>query len=150
MQWRNVTAGVASLAILAAGVSSSRAETPLERGTYLMLSIVACGNCHTPKGPQGDVPGMELAGLAGPLGHWVECHSTPGANGAPDFVNHTGGGGLHFNGLWGVSYAPNITPAALGIQQRRHQERNHQGRAPRRIAPDAAHGVWLLPQRHAG
>ena len=62
MQWRNVTTGVASLAILAAGVSSSRAETPLERGTYLMLSIVACGNCHTPKGPQGDVPGMELAG----------------------------------------------------------------------------------------
>ena len=114
MQWRNVTAGVASLAILAAGVSSSRAETPLERGTYLMLSIVACGNCHTPKGPQGDVPGMELAGLAGPLGHCVECHSTPGANGAPDFVNHTGGGGMHFNGPWGVSYAPNITPAALG------------------------------------
>jgi mono/diheme cytochrome c family protein len=228
MQWRNVTAGFASLAILAAGVSSPRAETPLERGTYLMHSIVACGNCHTPKGPQGDVPGMELAGgvtfqedvftavspnitpdaetgigkwtdaqiiaavregkrpdgtiigppmpialyrnisdedvnaivaylrgvkpiankaaksqykmplppsygspvtsvapvaragvnygryLTGPLGHCVECHSTPGANGAPDFVNHTGGGGMHFNGPWGVSYAPNITPAALG------------------------------------
>jgi mono/diheme cytochrome c family protein len=229
MQWCNVTAGVASLAILAAGVSSLRAETPLERGTYLMHSIVACGNCHTPKGPQGDVPGMELAGgvdfkedvftaispnitpdaetgigkwtdaqiitairegkrpdgtiigppmpialyrdmadddvkaivaylrtvkpiankvaksqykiplppsygppvtnvapiartdkvaygkyLASSLGHCVECHSTPGANGAPDFVNHTGGGGMHFNGPWGVSYAPNITPAALG------------------------------------
>jgi mono/diheme cytochrome c family protein len=229
MQWHYVTAGFASLAILAVGVSSPRAETPLERGTYLMRSIVACGNCHTPKGPQGDVPGMELAGgvafqedvftavssnitpdaetgigkwtdaqiiaairegkrpdgtiigppmpialyrsmadddvnaivaylrsvkpianktaksqykiplppsygpavtsvapvsradkvaygkyLAGPLGHCVECHSTPGPNGAPDFVNHTGGGGVHFNGPWGVSYASNITPAALG------------------------------------
>jgi mono/diheme cytochrome c family protein len=229
MPWRNVTAGVASLAILTAGISLTRAEAPLERGTYLMHSIVACGNCHTPKGPQGDVPGMELAGgvvfqedvftsvapnitpdpetgigkwtdaqiiaairegrrpdgtiigppmpialyrdmadddvkaivvylrsvkpiankvaksqykiplppsygppvtsvtavaradkaaygkyLTGPLGHCVECHSTPGANGAPDFVNHTGGGGMHFNGPWGVSYAPNITPAALG------------------------------------
>src|ERR1700747_876431 len=62
MEWRNVTAGVASLAILAAGVLSARAETPLERGTYLMRGIVACGNCHTPKGPQGDVPGMEFAG----------------------------------------------------------------------------------------
>jgi mono/diheme cytochrome c family protein len=207
---------------------SVHAETPLERGTYLMRGIVACGNCHTPKGPQGELPGMELAGgvtfqedvftavspnitpdaetgigkwtdaqiiaairegkrpdgtiigppmpialyremadddvnailaymrsvkpvanktaksqykiplppsygppvekvapvartdkvtygkyLAGPLGHCVECHSTPGANGAPDFVNHTGGGGMHFNGPWGVSYAPNITPTGV-------------------------------------
>ncbi|MFQ5898994.1 MAG: c-type cytochrome [Candidatus Methylomirabilia bacterium] len=38
------------------------AETLLERGTYLMKSIVACGNCHTPKGPRGEIPGMELAG----------------------------------------------------------------------------------------
>src|SRR6266705_4029838 len=62
MEWRNVMAGFASLAILAAGVLSARAETPLERGTYLMRGIVACGNCHTPKGPQGDLTGMELAG----------------------------------------------------------------------------------------
>jgi mono/diheme cytochrome c family protein len=44
------------------GVVAAQAETPLERGKYLMSSIVACGNCHTPKGPTGDVPGMELAG----------------------------------------------------------------------------------------
>jgi mono/diheme cytochrome c family protein len=43
---------------------SATAETLLERGTYLMQSIVACGNCHTPKGPTGDIPGMELAGMA--------------------------------------------------------------------------------------
>ena len=42
---------------------SAQAETLLERGTYLMRSIVACGNCHTPKTPQGvELPGMELAG----------------------------------------------------------------------------------------
>jgi mono/diheme cytochrome c family protein len=51
-----------SLAALAVNATPARAETPLERGTYLMHSIVACGNCHTPKGPQGDLPGMELAG----------------------------------------------------------------------------------------
>ncbi len=39
-----------------------RAETPLERGSYLINSIVACGNCHTPQGPDGPLPGMELAG----------------------------------------------------------------------------------------
>ncbi len=204
------------------------AETPLQRGTYLAHSIVACGNCHTPKGPEGELPGMELAGglltdmkpftayapnitpdketgigawtdeqiiaavregkrpdgsiigppmpialyrnmsdtdakaivaylrsvkpvknmvprsvyriplppswgppvkhvadvprsdklaygayLAGPLGHCVECHSTPGANGAPDFAHNLGAGGMEFPGPWGVSVAPNITPTGL-------------------------------------
>jgi mono/diheme cytochrome c family protein len=51
---------VASLALH----GTAAAETPLERVAYLMTSIVACGNCHTPKGPTGDVPGMELTGMA--------------------------------------------------------------------------------------
>jgi len=55
-----------AVALLAAGVfaiaTQAIAETPLERGTYLMRSIVACGNCHTPQGPKGPIPGMELAG----------------------------------------------------------------------------------------
>ena len=45
-----------------ASASQAIAETPLERGAYLMRSIVACGNCHTPQGPKGPIPGMELAG----------------------------------------------------------------------------------------
>ena len=40
--------------------SSAVAETPLERGTYLMRGIVACGNCHTAKG--GPMAQHELAG----------------------------------------------------------------------------------------
>jgi len=62
-------------------------------------------------------PGNKLAYgtyLAGPLGHCIECHSTPGPNGAPDFANKTGGGGMHFKGPWGISYAPNITPSGIG------------------------------------
>ena len=39
-----------------------QAETLLERGTYLMKGIVACGNCHTPKGPKGEIKEMEFAG----------------------------------------------------------------------------------------
>ncbi|HMA13543.1 MAG TPA: c-type cytochrome, partial [Kiloniellaceae bacterium] len=46
----------------ALATAAARAETLLERGTYLMQGIVACGNCHTPKGPDGELPGMELAG----------------------------------------------------------------------------------------
>jgi mono/diheme cytochrome c family protein len=53
-----------AVAFLLSNVSPVGAETPLERGTYLMQSIVACGNCHTPKGPTGDIPGMELAGMS--------------------------------------------------------------------------------------
>lgn len=64
---RNRIATYFAAAVLFATSSASSAaiaETPLERGTYLMQSIVACGNCHTPKGPTGDIPGMELAGMS--------------------------------------------------------------------------------------
>ncbi len=210
--------------------STDSAQSPLARGTYLMNSIVACGNCHTPQTPQGPVAGKELAGgtpfregfgtayapnitpdpetgigkwtdnqiitairegkrpdgtvigppmpiplyrdisdedaqaivayvravppvankvpkseykvplppsygppitaavaappksdkvaygayLAGPLGHCMECHSSPGPHGAPDFVNHLGAGGMSFNGPWGATVARNITPTNLG------------------------------------
>jgi mono/diheme cytochrome c family protein len=38
------------------------AQTPVERGRYLVESIVGCGNCHTPKGPNGPVMGRALSG----------------------------------------------------------------------------------------
>ena len=34
----------------------------LERGRYLVEVTGACGNCHTPMGPQGPLPGRNLAG----------------------------------------------------------------------------------------
>ena len=43
-------------------VAALHAETLLERGQYLMTGIVGCGNCHTPQGPYGALPGRELAG----------------------------------------------------------------------------------------
>lgn len=52
---------VAGLALLAG--TAALAETPLERGRRLMNGIVACGNCHTPRGPDGaPIAGRELAG----------------------------------------------------------------------------------------
>jgi mono/diheme cytochrome c family protein len=50
------------LMAVAACAGTAHSQTPLERGTYLMRSIVACGNCHTENTPQGPKPGMELAG----------------------------------------------------------------------------------------
>ncbi len=52
----------AVLVLVLGSTGAGRAETLLERGAYLMNSIVACGNCHTPQGPDGPLPGMELAG----------------------------------------------------------------------------------------
>jgi cytochrome c553 len=224
--------GVATRAVVAAALTAMAAyawaETPLERGRYLMESIVACGNCHTPQGPNGPMAGMELAGglkfeekpftayapnitpdpetgigkwtdaqlitairegkrpdgtligppmpvglyrgmsdndvraivaylraakpvknqvpkseyrmplppsygppvgkvrdvsrkdrlaygayLAGPAGHCIECHSTPGPQGGPDIAGHLGAGGMSFPGPWGTSVAGNITPTGL-------------------------------------
>ncbi|MDP7345055.1 MAG: hypothetical protein QF767_17225 [Alphaproteobacteria bacterium] len=43
--------------------ASHAADTLLERGAYLMNGIVACGNCHNMRGPDGRfIEGGELAG----------------------------------------------------------------------------------------
>src|SRR4051794_33070247 len=78
LAWRTLAGGAILMTVAGGGLA--RAETPLERGTYLMHSIVACGNCHTPQTPQGPAPGMELAG------------------------------GTRFQEGFGVANAPNITP----------------------------------------
>lgn len=38
------------------------AEPTLERGTYLVEGPAACGNCHSPMGPEGPLPDMHLSG----------------------------------------------------------------------------------------
>ena len=57
------------------------ADALLDRGKYLMESIVACGNCHTPKGPDGRaIAGKELAGgfaIDAPIFHAVAPNITP-------------------------------------------------------------------------
>lgn len=51
-----------ALVLVAALAAPAAAETPLERGAYLVRGIAGCGNCHTRQTPDGPVPGMELAG----------------------------------------------------------------------------------------
>lgn len=71
-------------ATLVAGADASAGETALERGAYLVRHVAACGNCHSPLGPDGPVPGQELAGR-----FVIKL---------PEFE----------------AWAPNITPAAIG------------------------------------
>ena len=42
--------------------NAAAAETLLERGAYLVQGPMACGNCHTPKGPGGPIADMEMGG----------------------------------------------------------------------------------------
>jgi mono/diheme cytochrome c family protein len=51
-------------AALAGSVVSALAQgTPLDRGRYLVTTVMACGNCHTPKDADGKpIAGMELGG----------------------------------------------------------------------------------------
>lgn len=44
--------------LMTAGMAS--AQTPVERGSYLVNTVMTCGNCHTPKGP-GGVPNESMA-----------------------------------------------------------------------------------------
>lgn len=47
---------------LAAALPAAAQSPAVERGRYLVETIGGCGNCHTPKGPDGDLPGRHLAG----------------------------------------------------------------------------------------
>ncbi|MBI3825887.1 MAG: c-type cytochrome [Candidatus Rokubacteria bacterium] len=55
-----LAAALVTLAL--AAPAAPAAEPPVERGRYLVEVLAACGNCHTPKGPAGDLPGKHLAG----------------------------------------------------------------------------------------
>ncbi|WP_199231118.1 c-type cytochrome [Falsiroseomonas bella] len=57
---RLLSAAVAALCL--AGPALAQDPALLERGRYLVEVTAACGNCHTPKGPTGNIPGRELAG----------------------------------------------------------------------------------------
>lgn len=38
------------------------AQPSVERGEYLVRGLMGCGNCHTPQGPEGPMPGQEFGG----------------------------------------------------------------------------------------
>lgn len=48
---------------IALGTGAAHAAPSLERGTYLVEGPAGCGNCHTPQGPEGPLPGMALTGM---------------------------------------------------------------------------------------
>lgn len=79
---RGATAVICGAVLVAATGSAICAETLVERGAYLVTTIGACGNCHTPRDKTGHaIPGMALAGGFefddGPIGHVVGPNISP-------------------------------------------------------------------------
>ncbi len=70
--------------LLACGAVSAKAQgTPLERGRYLVTTIMACGNCHTPKDAEGRaIADKELSG--GGAGFDIPPYAGVTANITPD------------------------------------------------------------------
>jgi len=75
---------LAAFTLVAASICTlqrANADALLDRGRYLMEGIVACGNCHTPKGPDGaPLHDKELSGgfaIDAPIFHAVASNITP-------------------------------------------------------------------------
>lgn len=47
---RHFTVTLGALCVIATGAA---AETPLDRGSYLVNAVMVCDGCHTPRGPDG-------------------------------------------------------------------------------------------------
>jgi mono/diheme cytochrome c family protein len=68
--------------MLAATVAAG-AQSPLERGSYLVNGVLTCGNCHTPRGP-GGVFAMDKQLSGGPQEWDTPAFKVKGANITPD------------------------------------------------------------------
>jgi mono/diheme cytochrome c family protein len=53
---------ILSVVAAVALVSSAAAQSSVERGSYLMNTIMTCANCHSPKGPPAATAGKDYSG----------------------------------------------------------------------------------------
>src|SRR5260370_16593201 len=98
-----VRSGIAACALLLALSSGAKAETPAERGNYLVNTIMACGNCHSPRDGEGK-PIADRA-LSGGLSFATPAFDATAPNITPDA--ETGIGSLTHADITGA-LAPRI------------------------------------------
>ncbi|WP_249164318.1 cytochrome c [Bradyrhizobium jicamae] len=80
-----------SILVSVAGILSvtAQAETPVERGHYLVEGVLTCGNCHSPRGPGGVIDSTKL--YSGGPQTWDEpTFTVRGANITPDAASGIG------------------------------------------------------------
>ena len=75
--------GMVGLAGMLAATVTAGAQSPVERGGYLVNGVLTCGNCHTPRGP-GGVLAMDKQLSGGPQEWDTPTFKVKGANITPD------------------------------------------------------------------
>jgi mono/diheme cytochrome c family protein len=85
MKTKGLWAAALALATVTAG-----AETPVERGKYLVEGILTCGNCHSPRAPGGVIDAARLYS-GGPQTWDTPEYTVKGANITPDMQTGIGG-----------------------------------------------------------
>jgi mono/diheme cytochrome c family protein len=78
-----IRTGLLGMAALLATTVMTQAQTPVERGSYLVNGLLTCGNCHTPRGP-GGVFAMDKQLSGGPQEWDTPTFKVRGANITPD------------------------------------------------------------------
>ena len=53
--------GITVWSLAAVGIANAQSDL-VKRGDYLVNGILTCGNCHTPKGPTGDIADKMFSG----------------------------------------------------------------------------------------
>lgn len=78
---KSILFGLLAFAGMTVGANTALAAGSVERGDYLVNSIMGCGNCHTPAGPQGFDTSKAFGGRVvddSPAMHAVSANITPG------------------------------------------------------------------------
>ena len=78
------------IAALAVAAGTATAQTPVERGRYLVEGILTCGNCHSPRGPGGVIDAARLY-AGGPQTWDTAEYTVKGSNITPDKQTGIGG-----------------------------------------------------------
>jgi mono/diheme cytochrome c family protein len=79
---------VLAVAAVVAGTAGAAAQTAVERGAYLVNTVMTCHNCHTPMGPNG--PDMARALIGGTPVFDTPAFRVRGSNITPDRQNGIG------------------------------------------------------------
>jgi len=109
----NVACSDSPLSIGASAATS--AGTRVERGKYL-VTVVGCGDCHTPMKMGAKGPEPDLAKLLS--GHPEQVGPLPAAKPQGPWLWAGAASNTAFAGPWGGSYAANLTPdqnTGLGV-----------------------------------
>lgn len=113
--WAAIAAGCSGSQLTVTASAAANAGSRVERGQYL-VTVVGCGDCHTPlkMGPRGPEP--DLARFLS--GHPEQMGPLPIAKAQGPWLWAGAATSTAFSGPWGVSYAANLTPdqnTGLGI-----------------------------------